>query len=386
LLDWAKAKAAYHHASQADGVNACVSNVSGVRLADDKAVFSRRSANAFYDAVVAGWRVARAGIDNPTVRPEVTEADRDAWEASIKKRLGDRRGAEVRSAAWRRSAPYKALCAADVASFDAVFDLPPQTAAGLLALAAAGIGNDPTKPYLGLSQANAEKALDAAVDAVPREDFVKALKANLPDDYRTYLRSLADTVRKGGSERQVAEVSDTVINDVLARRRGDFNAAPPELAADFFAKQAASLRSLQREDAARCASVFFTVPHVEKPLSERTQQMIDDAAAARFKAMRAGMDHPVSRGDASDAEMDRWSEAFVDLIPAKAYELYLADEQMTNASDEDRCGVSIAFYGALASFPAETAIRMFKALDSDEDEDAAPTVAALPAPADPAAG
>ncbi len=100
--------------------------------------------------------------------------------------------------------------------------------------------------------------------------------------------------------------------------------------------------------------------------------------------MRAGLGKPIFRSGAGDAEMDQWSEAFEALIPAKAYQTYLADTAMTDATDQDRCAVSTAFYAAPASFPAEAAVRMFKTLNSDE-EDETPSVAAVPMRSDPAA-
>ena len=135
---------------------------------------------------------------------------------------------------------------------------------------------------------------------------IALLESDFPEDYQDILENLKAIIRDGGAGGEIRTKSSEVIAAIRRKYADNVAKAPDTAVRAFLTRNIEFQQQVRDEDGPNtCAEVAITGPNT-LPLYKLSKYYpaLDNVGEATFTAIRQGMDSPVSREPASDAD---WS-------------------------------------------------------------------------------
>lgn len=172
------------------------------------------------------------------------------------------------------------------------------------------------------------------------------LEQSFPDDYQRILKETSDAMRTANAEGVVERRSAEIMQE-LRRKYASFLrlAADRELAA-LIGTQVDFYDLLFKDDPALCAqvAVYGPMSTLGTGFSQKYAQAMVSQTVALFKAARSGIDAPVARRQASDAD---WEAIGVIMAANGASEAYFSAISVLDATNLETCPAVVSMLKAM---------------------------------------
>jgi hypothetical protein len=219
-----------------------------------------------------------------------------------------------------------------------------------------------------LSILAAPAAAAAQVSPAPLEPVLEAMRRDFPLDHRPLAASLA-----GKPPEEARRLAYAGIDRFLRSRRAAILAAPGPMLVSIEARQAALLRSLQKQDVALCATVgdrgFFS----GEAAGPAAPPGLADYGVALIEAAKAGSGPAGAPEMATKEEFLAWLAAVEKIEAGVPVRAMLFDRELRGRSSRDHlCRGAAAMHEAIATLPPPAAERVARTLLSSVIGSSAP--------------
>lgn len=200
-------------------------------------------------------------------------------------------------------------------------------------------------------------AFSLAAPAAAQSGPVEALREAFPAEHAALSAKFA-----GKAPEEARKIAYADFSAFLASRRAQILGAPAAVLVDLELRTAALLRSLWREDAARCALIAEFGPFSQEAAAAPPPPGLDEYAAALVRAAKAGAD-PRLAPPAGREDFDAWIAAAEKIEPGVPVRRFLTEKGTRAASPPaSQCRAAAALHEAAARLPGPAGDRMARTM------------------------
>lgn len=181
----------------------------------------------------------------------------------------------------------------------------------------------------------------------------QAFKVYYPEDYDEILNEISETYRSTMSDDEAGERVFYLMRDWVVQKKSAILQAPDRELARLADIQARLVASLRTENVRTCADFGMSGIRPNTDLSEPTVLILSESAAQMLRAAYMGETAPVNR-DLNTVADHHWGTFLEEIRSNGTSERIvsmLGSSDLTTASTNDQCEVSVALYQALADLP-----------------------------------
>lgn len=206
-----------------------------------------------------------------------------------------------------------------------------------------------------------EDQLDAEIASDPGlAELYAALEEEFPEDYAALRQTLLDSMQTDRSGQSGYYGAQDFMLQFMTRNMHHFAAAPRE---DLFAVRAHSVRAMEMvasEGQGKCARYTMSGLAHDDVLSNRTEMQLSRLTVAQVRAMAAGRDNPVERGEATEADWDAYASSLQanGMTADEVDAFFYGGAPLLSLSEDAQCRLGRAIYSALEDLPDEASERL----------------------------
>lgn len=206
-----------------------------------------------------------------------------------------------------------------------------------------------------------EDQLDAEIASDPGlAELYGAIEEEFPEDYAALRQTLLDSMQTDRSGQSGYYGAQNFMLQFMARNLHHFAAAPQE---DLFDVREHSIRAMAMvasEGQGMCARYTMSGLAHDDFLSARTEMQLSRLTVAQVRAMAAGRDNPVERGEATEADWDAYARQLQanGMTADEVDAFFYGGAALMGLSEGAQCRLGQAIYSALEDLPDDTSERL----------------------------
>ncbi|MEL1250730.1 hypothetical protein [Aurantiacibacter gilvus] len=206
-----------------------------------------------------------------------------------------------------------------------------------------------------------EERLDEEIAADPAlAQLYSTLEEEFPEDYSALRQTLLDSLETDRSGQSGYYGAQSFMLQFMSRNLHHFAASPQE---HLFEVREHSIRAMEMvasEGQGMCARYTMSGLAHDDVLSSRTEMQLSRLTVAQVRAMAAGRDHPVKRGEATEADWDAYARKLQEngMTAEEVDAFFYGGAGLLGLSEAAQCRLGRAIYNALADLPDDVSERL----------------------------
>jgi len=203
-----------------------------------------------------------------------------------------------------------------------------------------------------------------------RDPMVMAIATNFPAEWPDLRAQIVVDAKSGMSVQQVTERAFVRSRAFMQERAAATAAASTPTLVQAVRGEAAFISQLQKDNVQDCADFAMRGLKPTAALTPAALALLSPAVQARVKSTREGLDDPVQRPAAGEAD---WAAVMAGMQAKGLSDAGLAAFQSPDAAPvADQCEGGVYLYRAVSELPAEQAARIYAQMTREAAQAVAP--------------